>query len=258
MNAARFSRGHHIMIELHSFPPVGIAETASPFGMKLAVWFRLAGIPYRIVSEADPSRGPKGKVPWIVDGDRVIADSSHIVEHYTKTLGIDLDAHLSATERAQALAIQRLVEEHLHWTWVHSLFVTDEGWAMMKPLLRGWVPPIMVPVVGFIMRRNYRRYMHGQGLGRHTDEQIADFGREDVDAVAALLGEKPFVMGDEPSNVDASVGGYFTVILANPYETPISKHAKSHANIVAYVERMRTTVARVTAAKTKTSEALLS
>jgi glutathione S-transferase len=245
------------MIEIHSFPPVSSAETASPFGMKLAVWFRLAGLPYKIVPETNPARGPKGKVPWIVDGDLVMADSSHIVEHYSKARGIDLDAHLSATERAQALAIQRLVEEHLHFTYVHSLFVTDEGWAEMKKMLKDWVPGFVVPIVGFMMRRDYRAYLRGQGLGRHTSAQIADFGRADIDAIATLLGDKPFMMGDKPSNVDASVGGYFTVVLANPYETPITKHAHSYANIVQYVERLRERGPSVTATP-KAAEALLS
>jgi len=227
------------MIELHTFPPFGHAETGSPFGMKLALWFRMVDIAYEIVVERDPHAGPKGKVPWIVDGNLVMGDTSHIIEHYSRKRGIDLDAHLSATERAQSLAIQRLVEEHLHFCYVHSLFVTDEGWALMREeWKKGWVPPPMIEAVGAGLRATYRDYLHGQGLGRHSAEEIAAFGRADIDALAALLGDKRFVHGDRISNVDASVGGYLSAILATPYETPITKHARSHANLGAYVLRM--------------------
>jgi Glutathione S-transferase N-terminal domain len=43
----------------------------------------------------------------------VVADSSQIIEHLARTRGIDLDRELGREQRALAVALQRLFEDHL-------------------------------------------------------------------------------------------------------------------------------------------------
>merc|ERR1712018_386317 len=37
------------------------------------------------------------------------------------------------------------------------------------------------------------------GIGRHSLDEIAGFSYQDLDAISALLGDKPFFSGDSPS-----------------------------------------------------------
>ena len=54
------------MIELLQFHPAFGLMNASPFCMKVEVFLRLAGLPYRC-ADALPKRMPKGKLPTLRD-----------------------------------------------------------------------------------------------------------------------------------------------------------------------------------------------
>ena len=123
------------MIKLHQFPPV-FGRNISPFTLKLEAWLRLAGLPYEVVTVLNPGRGPKGKLPFIVDDDgTVVADSSLIIEHLTRSRGVDLDRELSREERAQALALQRLFEDHLYFVGLWSRWIDPDGWRDFAPAM---------------------------------------------------------------------------------------------------------------------------
>ncbi|MEM7674702.1 MAG: glutathione S-transferase C-terminal domain-containing protein [Myxococcota bacterium] len=55
-------------------------RNASPFNMKAEALLKMAGLSYDAV-EALPQKGPKGKMPTLIDGDQVIGDSSFIQRH---------------------------------------------------------------------------------------------------------------------------------------------------------------------------------
>jgi glutathione S-transferase len=60
-----------------------ISARSSP---RLDVYLRLAELPYKLVpfSMESFTAAPKGKLPYIVDGDETIADSSFIVDYLKK------------------------------------------------------------------------------------------------------------------------------------------------------------------------------
>ncbi len=72
------------MIQLHQYSPMFGIPNPSPFCMKLETWLRMAGLPFEVVRVVDPRKGPKGKVPWIDDGNQTIADSGFIIEYLEK------------------------------------------------------------------------------------------------------------------------------------------------------------------------------
>ncbi len=41
--------------------------------------------------------------------------------------------------------------------------------------------------------------LRAQGTGRHSREEIYAQGKADLDAVATLLGDQPFMLGTEPT-----------------------------------------------------------
>mgnify|MGYP003352201900 CR=1 FL=1 len=49
-----------------------------------------------------PNASPKGKIPYIVEADLKIGDSTFIREHIEKTYGIDLDRGLTPDMRARS------------------------------------------------------------------------------------------------------------------------------------------------------------
>lgn len=102
----------HAPIKLFQFPRMFGIPNVSPFCCKLETWLRIARVPYEVVDTGDPRKAPKGKLPFIEDAGVRIGDSSLIVDHLVKTRGVDPDARLSASQRATALLVQRMLEEH--------------------------------------------------------------------------------------------------------------------------------------------------
>ncbi len=81
--------------------------------------------------------------------------------------------------------------------------------------------------------------LRAHGLGLHTRDEIYAMGAADVDAIATELGAKPFLLGSEPTSVDAAVWPYILGTLAPPFESPLKQAIQRHPNLVEYSERMR-------------------
>lgn len=213
-------------------------ETSAPFPLKLATWMRMAQIPYEFVVANDPGKGPKGKSPWIEHGSTRMGDSSLIIEHLEERFGIDLDAHLDASQHALAVSVQRMLEEHYHQCFEHQLFFGRGGqermdaFAAMLPIPLRWLVPT-------VMGRAFRKQLHARGMGRHPEEVIVAQGKADLDALSVLLGDKPYFLGDEPSSIDACVFGFLGVSLYVEGDNPLYRHGASLENLMRYCERMR-------------------
>lgn len=227
------------MITLHQFAPVWGLPNASPFCMKVENYLRLANLPYRTQVVFNPAKGPKGKLPYIVDGDKTVADSGFILDYLKATYGNGLDAHLGAAERAQALALQRLLEEHLYWCAVYDRWAVDRNWALVKLAFFGALPPVVRDLVARLARRGQLQELHGQGIGRHTTEEIYALGKTDLTALSAALGDKPYFFGERPTSLDATAYAFLANLLWAPIDSPLTRHARSLGNLALYAERMK-------------------
>jgi glutathione S-transferase len=68
---------------------------------------------------------------------------------------------------------------------------------------------------------------------------VAAIAKSDVAALASVLDERAFVLGDKPRSVDATVYGFLSNIIDVPMTTSLSEAVRSFPNLVAYAERMR-------------------
>jgi glutathione S-transferase len=118
----------------------------------------MARVPYVVVDTSDPRKGPKGKLPFIEDGGRGIADTSLIVEHLARTRGVDLDAHLDASQRAIALLVQRTLEEHYAFVVLYTHFIRADGWRHTCATFDN-VPAIIRPLVAAMVRGRVRKIL---------------------------------------------------------------------------------------------------
>jgi glutathione S-transferase len=226
-------------VVVHQLPGAWGLPSISPFCLKLEAVLRMAGIPFRTVVDATPFRGPKGKLPWIEHEGRRIGDSGFIVEYLEERFGCDLNAGLSASERAVALALRRLIEEDLYWTMVFDRWIVEDNWRRFRTVVLGGVPAPLRTIVAPLARRGVRRQLEGHGLGRHSREEIHAIGCRDLGAIADFLGDKPFLMGSTATEVDAVAYGLLPNILGVPIESPIRDEGLKRANLVAYIERFR-------------------
>jgi glutathione S-transferase len=214
----------------------GLPDT-SPFVLKTEVQLQMAGVAYDRVS-AIPPQAPRGKLPYIDDHGVVVADSTFIRAHIERTYGIDLDAGLDPSQRAQAWAIERMLEDHLYFAMVWFRWLEPANFAKGPAHFADTAPEGQREQLRRDLQARKQAELHAQGLGRHTPEGIAELGTRSIDALATLLDDKPWLMGDAPSGVDATAFGMLACVLTPFFDTPLRRAAEAHANLAAYVARM--------------------
>ncbi len=227
-----------MMLKLHQFARTwGIPNLSHPC-CKTETYLRMAGIEYEI-EPGLPMSAPKGKLPYIEDGDTILGDSGFIVL-YLKRKYHDLDKGLSEAELALSLAMQRLLEEHLYWATMYSRWqYTDANWQTNKQAIFGVMPPIIRDMAAPYFRRKIQQQIYGHGMGRHTAEEIFTLGNQDIDALSACLGDKKYFLGDRPTTLDASAFGFLINTIGCPIESPLKEHGLSKDNLTNFVDRIK-------------------
>lgn len=227
------------MLSLHQFARTWNGPNLSLFCIKVETYLRMTRLPYEVVPTL-PLLAPKGKLPYLTDEGRKIPDSRLIIQHLKEKYGDSLDAHLSPAERACGKAFERMIEEHLYWVtmfsrWSHG----DANWQVNKAAIFSVLPPIARDLAAALYRVKIRSQLRGHGLSKLPTDEIFRLGREDVDALADFLGDKPFFLGSRQTSVDACVFAVLVVILDCPIESPLKDHTASKTNLVEYSGRIR-------------------
>ena len=168
------------MIKLYQFPPALGLPNASPFCLKLETWLRMAALPYENIYTVAVNRAPKGKLPCIQDGDLRLGDSGLIINDLRSRYGDLLDGHLDNRQRALGALIERTLEEHLYWGVVYFRWIDDVGWRSTRPAFFGSLQPPLTWFVPQVARRGIRRELHGHGMGRHSEKDIAALACADL------------------------------------------------------------------------------
>jgi glutathione S-transferase len=229
------------MIKLYQFEPAFGLPNASPFCMKLETYLRMAGLPFEIPTAtlAQLRRAPLGKMPYIEDQGRLLADSSFIIDDLKLRYGDTLDAWMTPAERATALAFQRLLEENLYWAVVYTRWVEPGGWKLTREAFFGKLPAPLKWIVPPLARRGLIQELRGHGMGRHSREEILAIGRRDITALADFLADKPFFIDARPCSLDACAYAFLANLIWVPLESELKLHAQKYPQLQAYCERMR-------------------
>lgn len=99
-------------------------------------------------------------------------------------------------------------------------------------------PGLVLPLLLKQVRGKVATQLNGQGIGRMAPAQIAEHGVNGYAALAEFLGDKPYMLGDRPSALDATAFGFLHTLLVPPFASPIKAYAASQPNLVAYHQRM--------------------
>jgi glutathione S-transferase len=225
------------LITLYRFGPFLGAPDSSPFVLKVMVLLKLAGLAYRDVA-GNPLNAPKKLLPFIEDAGVKVDDSTLIRRHIERKYGFDFDAALTPEQKAVAWSVERMCEDHLYFAMLESRWLDKAIFKKGVGTMFGILPAPMRPIAKVMLTNDNKARLRGHGLGRHTKSDIALFAARDIDALAAILGDKPYLMGEKPCGADAFVFGIVTSILTPPLETAPKAAMRKHANLVAYRDRL--------------------
>ncbi|XP_078695084.1 failed axon connections homolog isoform X3 [Branchiostoma floridae x Branchiostoma belcheri] len=193
-------------VYLHAPPPVKAIPCLTPFGMKLETYLRMADIPFEHMYGI--SMGPKGKIPWIEYNGEAMGDSGLILEFLNREKGVDLNQSLSAADKAVSRAFTKMVEENTYWGLVEDRWI--ENFDKLQDLFE--LPWFLM----FLIRSGkgqIKKTLWAHGIGRHSKEDLRGIIEKDLKAISSFLGTKPYLMGEEPTEVDAAVFGQLSEIV---------------------------------------------
>ncbi|HOY76875.1 MAG TPA: glutathione S-transferase family protein [Hyphomonadaceae bacterium] len=225
------------MITLSGFGPnFGLPEV-SPYVTKTEVHLRMAGLAYE-KHPSNPAQGPKGQLPFIEDGGRLIGDSTFIRMHLEREYGIDFDAGLSPLERATALAIELMIDRELSPASVYFRWLVPANFEKGPAQFFNGAPPEQREAIKKDVLERVRAGFLARGIGRHNEQEITLLAERSLDALEVFIGDKPYLMGDQPCGADAFVFSTLAGTMTPYFTSPVRESAIARPRLVAYVSRM--------------------
>ncbi|KAG7153742.1 failed axon connections homolog [Homarus americanus] len=207
----RWANAGQDVVIVHAFPKGRYTPNMSPFVLKLETYLRLAQITYQV--DYEEPLGPKALCPWITLNGEEVADSQLIMERLGRQYDKNFESKLLTKEQqAVARAFSLMVSEHLAWCLRDWRYVTDYGQGIRQGMSH---IPLYYYLLFPYLRRRMIKALKIQGVGRHTHSQVQHMVKQDLAALSHYLGEKPFLMGEEPCEVDCTVFGFLSQLLWN-------------------------------------------
>ena len=225
------------MITLYTFGQFFGLPDPSPFVMKAEMLLKLSALKY--TTESRGFRGaPKGKLPYIRDGETVVADSTLIRLYLEQKHGIDFDRGLGPRERGTGWAAEKMLEDHFYWIMVYWRWLTEPNFSRGPRSFFQRAPAIIRPLAERMVLRQIRRNLHGHGIGRHSEAETTAMASRGIEALAQILGDNRYFLGAAPAGADATVFAFVAGALTTHFESPLRDKMQTMQNLVAYRDRM--------------------
>jgi len=230
------------MIKFYQFACSKKAKVSnySPFCLKLETYLRATKTPHKVISpKGNPTKNaPKGKLPYIEDGDTKIGDSELIIDYLKKSYAIDADSHLSVEQKHQVWVYKKLAEDSLGWVMLYYRWVDNRYWRHNKTILFGKLPTVLNNIIPGIVRKGVLKTAHYHGISRHTNEEIENIARKGIASIASFLGNDKYFFGEKFSSLDAVMYGMLAQFSRTDINPPLCSLVQDYPNLINYLTRM--------------------
>jgi hypothetical protein len=209
----------------------------SPYVTKAMTLFKMANIPFERMM-ADLESVSKHKAPYIVleNGD-VIQDSTFI-RKYLENLGAHFNADYSSKELAFGFALERLCENHLNWILTHGRWMNDDNFNRGPRMFFMSAPESVRENIISDVRGRVSAGHLSHGISRHSEDEIFELGKMDVDAISNALGDNDFILGSKPCGYDASIHATLAGISTSHFDIKTGEYVRQNSRLMAYIARM--------------------
>lgn len=127
----------------------------------------------------------------------------------------------------------------MYWSILLVRWCDDRFWnERYKSDIAAILPPVARRLLPAVLRRSVKRATLAHGLGRHELETQVRFGKQDIDSCVQLIGDKPFLLGSEPTSYDCSVFAMLEHLRKTPSHHALVTYCQEQEGVNAYCDRM--------------------
>jgi len=231
-------------VYLYQFCRCPTIASASPFCLKVETFLRMTGLPYENVQHKMKYKSVKGLLPFIELNGQHIADSDIIIKELSKLFEKNVDEGLTPEQKVTSHAFESMLNNHTSWVtrwWRYNnpnefveIAKLDVKQAIESALPKG--------VLSFLLKLNlksHRRQAISHGMGRHKPEEIYEFGKQDLQSLSQLLGDKKFFFGDQPHLLDCVAFAHIAQFIYIPFAGFDEWMKTETPNLIAHNDRMK-------------------
>ncbi|MGB0797860.1 MAG: glutathione S-transferase family protein [Planktomarina sp.] len=226
-------------MELITYAPHFGEPSGSPFCVKAMCLLQMSGVTWAPKFTGDPRKAPNQKLPVLVDGDTVVADSAEIAAYLQNKTGHDFDKGLNEAQKAQSHALLRLCEEHLYFLLMHERWTNPNNWQQLRQAFFGDIPWGLRSLISSSVRKSTQSALHGQGTGRQSNAARLARAQADINTIKVMLGEQPYLFGERPTLADTSIAPMLAALAGTPVQTDITRLVSGDQKLNDYCARVR-------------------
>ncbi len=226
------------MITLYSFGPLFGLPDPSPFCMKAQMLLKIAGLEYQ-VDKGGFDKAPKGKQPYMDDDGETTADSTFIRFHIEKKYDFDFNSGLDDYTAGVAWAVEKMCDDHLYWVLISERWCNLENFNRGPRVFFDAAPALIRPFIASMIRKKVIKATKAHGLGRHSVAEIHLLAGKAIDAMADIMGDNKYMMGNSVSGADATAFAFIDALSCKHFESPVIAMIEKHQNLIDYRNRMR-------------------
>lgn len=232
------------VVYLYQFSRCPTIASASPFCLKVETYLRMAELKYENVDHKLKYKSKAGLLPFVELNGKEINDSELIIKELSEKFGKNLDDGLSAEQKITSHAFVSMLDNHTSWVqrwwrYNNARKFLEIAQIDVKQAVNSVLPKPLIQFLFILGFRNHAKQAVGHGLGRHTAEQILNFGREDLKSLSQFLGDKKFFFGNEPHLLDCVAFAHISQFYYVPFEKFDEWLKTETPNLVAHLERMK-------------------
>jgi len=179
-------------------------------------------------------------LPFVELNGKEYCDSGLIIGDLAKIFKA-ADSNLTGEQIGAARALEQMMENVTFWPHAAIRYV-DQFNTLTSEKVLGFKLPLLyrLPFWRYVLARSIQKRMYAHGIGRHSKDDMIRIGQDDLRAISQYLGQKQFLMGDEPTRVDATIFAFLAQILYIPIVSPQKQLLDTECtNLKQYCERMK-------------------
>ncbi|XP_013782322.1 failed axon connections-like [Limulus polyphemus] len=231
-------------VYLYQFVRCPVLPSLSPFCLKVETWLRMTGLKYENVDHRLKFKSKKGQLPFVELNGVEIADSDIIISELSKQFDKDLDEDLTVDQKNISHAFNSMLNNHTSWVmrwwrYSHPGQFLKTAQLDVKQAVNSALPK---SIIQFFFKMSFRSNIKkavGHGLGRHSREEILQFGKDDLKVLSEYLQDKPFFFGNEPHLLDCVAFSHLCQFYFVSFGDMKEYMDSDCANLVSFLERMK-------------------